>query len=69
MTDPYSLPSGCYIVFVIDAVGNQSTPTSIFIESPSQITSLIPLITNECDNNADGSISVTIEGGTPFSIR
>ncbi len=68
MTDPYSLPSGCYIVFVIDAVGNQSTPTSIFIESPSQITSLIPLITNECDNNADGSISVTIEGGTPFSI-
>jgi len=68
MTDPYSLPSGCYIAFVIDAVGNQSIPTSIFIESPSQISSLIPLITNECDNNTDGSISVTIEGGTPFSI-
>ena len=68
MTDPYSLPSGCYIAFVIDAVGNQSIPTSIFIESPSQISSLIPLITNECDNNADGSISVTIEGGTPFPI-
>ena len=68
MTDPYSLPSGCYIAFVIDAVGNQSIPTSIFIESPSQISSLIPLIIYECDNNADGSISVTIEGGTPFSI-
>ena len=68
MADPYSLPSGCYVVFVIDAVGNQSNPTSITIESPSPITSLIPLITDECDGSGDGSISVTIEGGTPFSI-
>ena len=68
MTDPYSLPSGCYVVFVIDAVGNQSNPTSITIESPSPITSLIPIITDECDGNGDGSISVTIEGGTPFNI-
>ena len=68
MPDPYSLPSGCYVVFVIDAVGNQSNPTSITIESPSPITSLIPLITDECDGDGDGSISVTIEGGTPFTI-
>ena len=68
MPDPYSLPSGCYIVFVIDAVGNQSNPTSITIESPSPITSLIPLITDECNGDGDGSISVTIEGGNPFTI-
>jgi len=68
MPDPYSLASGCYIVFVIDAAGNQSNPTSFTIDSPSQITSIIPIITNECDGNGDGSISVTIEGGTPFDI-
>lgn len=60
------LPAGCYIVYVIDALGNQSEITTITISETPEIMTLIPLITNEC--NEDGSIEIQIIGGSPFNI-
>ena len=68
MNNINALPAGCYIVFVIDALGNQSEINSITISEPTEIMTLIPLITNECNENEDGVIEVQINGGTPFDL-
>ena len=62
------LPAGCYIVYVIDALGTHSEISNITISEPTEIMTLIPLINNECDGNEDGSIEIQINGGTPFNI-
>lgn len=62
------LSAGCYIVYVIDALGNHSEITTIIISEASEIMTLIPLITNECSGNEDGSIEIQISGGTPFNL-
>ncbi len=66
--DINALSAGCYLVYVIDAVGNQSDISNIIISHPTEITTLIPLINHECNQQENGSIEVQISGGTPFSI-
>ena len=68
MEDINELSAGCYIVYVIDALGNHSEITTITISEPPQIMTLIPLVTNECNGNEDGSIEIQISGGTPFNL-
>jgi len=63
-----ALPAGCYIVYVIDALGNQSEINSIAISEPTEIMTLIPISTNACNGNENGSIEIQINGGTPFNI-
>ena len=62
------LAAGCYIVYVIDALGNKSEISSISISEPSEIMTLIPIINNECTGNGNGSIEIQINGGTPFNM-
>ena len=62
MNNISELPAGCYLVYVIDALGNQSEINSITISEPSEILSLIPIINNECSNQNNGSISVEFNG-------
>lgn len=68
MNNISELPAGCYLVYVIDALGNQSEINSISISEPSEILSLIPIINDECSNQNNGSISVEVNGGTPFNV-
>ena len=68
MNNINALPAGCYIVFVIDALGNYSDINNITISEPTEIMTLIPLITNECNGNEDGAIEIQIDGGTPFNL-
>jgi len=63
-----SLAAGCYIVYVIDALGMQSEITSITISEPTEIMTLIPLINNTCNEETNGSIEIQINGGTPFDV-
>ena len=53
-----SLAAGCYIVYVIDALGMQSEITSITISEPTEIMTLIPLINNTCNEETNGSIEI-----------
>ena len=55
MEDITSLAAGCYIVYVIDALGNQSQINSIIISEPTEIMTLIPLINNTCNEETNGS--------------
>lgn len=66
--DINELAAGCYIVYVIDSLGNKSEINSISISEPTEIMTLIPIINNECDGNGNGSIEIQINGGTPFNI-
>jgi len=62
--DLANVPAGIYSVTVTDDVGLTAT-TSDTIVQPSQITTQVSVTDVSCNGSCDGSVSLTVNGGTP----
>lgn len=62
--NPANLPAGTYTVTVTDANGCTQT-TSVTLGQPPQLTASATATAPLCNNGNDGSISLTVGGGTP----
>jgi hypothetical protein len=62
-----ALPSGDYKVIAIDSKNNQTAPFAITLSQPTPIeVSLNGTQNVTCFNGNDGSLSITVKGGTPL---
>ncbi len=60
-----NLPAGTYTVIVEDAASNQSNSSSVILQDPALLTVTFNSSDPSCNGDADGTIAITANGGTP----
>ncbi len=71
MEDPMGLPGGTYDGLITDANGCSFNATGVVVAEPTAITPALDALNNvSCNGANDGSVSVTITGGTaPYTFN